>query len=127
MGKLVDQVEALTRGYVRKGGKVNRRQQGARMATFALFCEEAGAGDLGQVGKRHVERYWLAHAHLSPKTLYNHYRALVILWRLSGKNGLPPEPAAPGSTVAIRLSRSTAKPSFVVEDDSITLSRVAQR
>lgn len=96
MGKLVEQVQALVRGYTRKGGKINRRQQAGRMTAFALFCEEAGADHLGQVGKRHVERYWLAHAHLSGSTLYNHHRALVVLWQLAKKPGLPPLPGCDG-------------------------------
>ena len=110
MGRLVEQVQALARGYTRKGGKINRRQQAARMTAFALFCETSGAEDLGQVGKRHVERYWLANGHLAAKTLYNHYRALIMLWRLAGKNGLPPKPNAPNTEMPVQQPRSTAKP-----------------
>lgn len=56
MGKLVMQVQSLIRGYVRKGGKTNRRQQAARMVEFARFCEAEGAVDMGCVGARHVIR-----------------------------------------------------------------------
>lgn len=92
MGKLVDQVQALMRGYSRKGGKIYRRQQVTRMMAFAVHCEALGARDMGQVGGRHVVAYWRALRALSEGTRYNHYRALVVLWELAGKNGLPPEP-----------------------------------
>lgn len=94
MGRLVDQVQKLTRGYVRKGGKDNRRQQAARMIAFAAHCESLGARSIGQVGGRHAIAYWHALRALSDATRYNHYRALVILWQLAGKTGLPPEPHA---------------------------------
>ena len=110
MGQLVEQVQALTRGYIRKGAKNNRRQQAARMTAFAAFCEGEGARDLGQVGRRHVVRYWIAHRHLAPATLYAHHLALKILWQLAGKPGLPPEPFVSGSTMATRKALPTAKP-----------------
>lgn len=116
MGKLVEQVEALARGYVRKGGKTNRKQQAARMMAFATHCEGLGAAEMEQVGANHVISYYRATAALSASTRYNHYRSLVALWKLAGKNGLPPEPAAPGSTMATRLPQSTAKPLLRVED-----------
>ena len=115
MGRLVEQVQALARGYVRKGGKTNRKQQAARMMAFAAHCEGLGAVEMGQVGSNHVLRYYRATAALSASTRYNHYRALVILWRLAGKPGLPPEPAAPGSTMETRLPLTTAKPDRAVD------------
>ncbi len=92
MGKLVMQVQSLIRGYVRKGGKTNRRQQAARMVEFARFCEIEGAADMGCVGARHVIRYWKQRRNLARTTLYNHHRALCVLWVLSRKAGQPPEP-----------------------------------
>lgn len=92
MGKLVMQVQSLIRGYVRKGGKTNRRQQAARMVEFAQFCERQGASDMGCVGARHVIWYWKQHRDRADTTLYNHHRALCLLWVLSGKTGQPPEP-----------------------------------
>ncbi|WP_368639719.1 hypothetical protein ABRZ04_12920 [Castellaniella ginsengisoli] len=92
MGRLVFQVQALVRGYIRKGGKSNRRQQAARMVAFARFCEQQGAADIHGVGARHAIRYWRQHRDLAPATLYNHYRAFCVLWELSGKAGKPPEP-----------------------------------
>ena len=125
MGRLVEQVEALARGYVRKGGKTNRKQQAARMMAFATHCEGLGAAEMGQVGANHVISYYRATAALSASTRYNHYRSLVALWKLAGKNGLPPEPAAPGSTMATRLPQSTAKPSFRAVDAAQAVSREA--
>ncbi len=94
MGRLVFQVQALAQGYVRKGGKTNRRQQAARMVAFARFCELQGATEISGVGARHAIRYWRRHRDLSPATLYNHHRALCVLWELAGKAGKPPAPIA---------------------------------
>lgn len=116
MGRLVEQVEALARGYVRKGGKTNRKQQAARMMAFATHCEGLGAAEMGQVGANHVLSYYRATAALNDSTRYNHFRALCVLWQLAQKPGLPPAPAASGSTVATRLPRPTAKPLFMTED-----------
>lgn len=90
--KILREVELLTREYVRKGGKNNRRQQRARMLAFALFCAEQGQNSLGQIGKAHVISYWKATRHLSDTTRYSHWRALVKLWQLSGKTEQPPTP-----------------------------------
>lgn len=93
--KLIREVQALTHGYVRKGGKDNRRQQRARMISFAEHCAEMGAESLGQVGKRHVISYWKANRALAPRTAYNHWLAIRELWRLAGKPGDPPRPRLP--------------------------------
>lgn len=90
--KIVQEVEQLTRAYVRKGGKDNRRQQRSRMIAFAEHCGLQGQNSLGQVGKAHVISYWKATKHLSDSTRYNHWRALAVLWELSGKPGEPPKP-----------------------------------
>lgn len=95
MGRFVSQVQALAHGYARKGGKDNRRQQVSRMLAFARFCEAEGVSDKGQVGARHVIRYWRHTRHLSGATLYNHHRALCILWDLAGLPGVPPRPLPP--------------------------------
>lgn len=126
MGRLVDQVRTLAHGYRSKGGKRNRVQQTARMTAFAAFCEAQGCSEMGQVGARHVMNYWRAHRHLAPSTLYNHHLALQTLWRLSGKNGLPPSPTATGSEMTTRQARSTAKPNGAV-DESRMASRLAPR
>lgn len=89
---LVLQVERLTDNYVRKGGKDNRKQQRDRMLAFAAHAEASGAQEMGQVGATHVVRYWKAHRDLADTTLYSHWRALVLLWKLSGKTGDPPVP-----------------------------------
>ena len=89
---IIHEVEALTHGYVRKGGKRNRKQQRARMIGFAKFAAMQGANSLGQIGKRHVLEFWKANRDLSPRTLYGHWRAICILWDLAGKPGEPPRP-----------------------------------
>ena len=90
--KLQQQVQELTRAYVRKGGKDNRRQQTARMLAFAAHCEALGAREMGQVGATHVIRYWKSNRDLSDTTLYNHWLAVCELWKLSGKSDQPPRP-----------------------------------
>lgn len=90
--KLFQEVENLSRGYVRKGGKDNRRQQRARMLAFAAFCAAEGAYSLAQIGAGHVIRYWRANQHLSDATRYNHWRAFCVLWSLGGKPTEPPKP-----------------------------------
>lgn len=90
--KILQEVEILSRGYVRKGGKDNRRQQRARMLAFAAFCAGEGAHSLAQVGAAHVIRYWRATQHLSDATRYNHWRAFCVLWTLCSKSTEPPKP-----------------------------------
>lgn len=89
---IIQEVWRLSHSYVRKGGRANRKLQRKRMLAFAEFCAGEGAQSLGQVGDRHVIRYWRATADLSDTTRYNHWLALRILWRLAGK---PKEPPAP--------------------------------
>lgn len=90
--KILQEVELLTRGYVRKGGKRNRRQQRARMQDFAAFCAQQGQNSLGQIGRAHIIAYWRTTKHLSDATRYAHWRALVTLWLLAGKQEQPPKP-----------------------------------
>lgn len=93
--KLERQVEQLARGYVRKGGKDNRRQQLARMLAFAAHAEGLGASEMGQVGGKHVVSYWRtlrASGGLADSTLYSHWLAIRELWSLAGKTGEPPKP-----------------------------------
>ena len=92
--KLLQEVENLSRGYVRKGGKDNRRQQRARMLALADFCVKEGANSLAQIGAGHVIRYWRTTRHLSDATRYNHWRAFCVLWVLCGKSAEPPKPHA---------------------------------
>ena len=90
--KILQEVEILSRGYVRKGGKDNRRQQRSRMLALAAFCVGEGAHSLAQVGAAHVIRYWRVTNHLSDATRYNHWRAFCVLWSLCGKSTEPPKP-----------------------------------
>lgn len=62
------------------------------MLAFAAFARAEGVNSLGQAGKAHVIRYWKLHRHLSDATLYNHWRAISILWQLAEKKGEPPRP-----------------------------------
>ena len=92
MNSLEKEVQQITRLWVQKGGKTNRIQQQRRMLVFAGHAACLGANCLDEVGKRHVIDYWKAHAELSKPTLYNHWRALCILWDLADKPGNPPMP-----------------------------------
>ena len=94
--KLLEEVENLSRGYVRKGGKDNRRQQAARMMAFAAHCEAIGAREMGQIGATHVIRYWKASTGLSDTTRYSHWLAIRELWKLAGKPNEPPRPFTVG-------------------------------
>ena len=96
MGNLVEQVKKLAHAYVKKGGKGNRRQQRARMLSFAAFAEGLGAREIGQVGNRHVITYWKASRALADTTRYSHWLAIRQLWRLAGKVGEPPRPRMAG-------------------------------
>ena len=100
--KLQQQVQELTRGYARKGGKDNRHQQIARMTAFASHCESLGAVQMDQVGGKHVVRYWKAlraSGGLADSTLYSHWLAIRELWRLAGKPGEPPKPFKTEKTI----------------------------
>lgn len=89
---IVQEVRKVSHHYAAKGGSDNRRQQVARMISFVEFARNEGANSLGQVGKNHVVKYWKSHRNLSDATLYNHWRALAILWKLTDKAGEPPKP-----------------------------------
>ncbi|MEH6386393.1 MULTISPECIES: hypothetical protein [Pseudomonas] len=94
MHPLVEATHQITRGYRKKGGKNNRRQQHARMIKFAQFCASEDLNSPQQIGARQVIRYWRTERmmRLADKTLENHHYALVILWELCGKPGTPPKP-----------------------------------
>jgi hypothetical protein len=89
---IIQEVKKLTHPYASKGGTDNRKQQISRMLAFAAFARAEGVNSLGQAGKAHVIRYWKLHRHLSDATLYNHWRAISILWQLAEKKGEPPRP-----------------------------------
>ena len=94
MSQLQTEIRRLVSGYVRRGGKDNRRQQARRMLAFGDFCAQQGSKSLAQVGERHVIRYWRSEVmqQLSDRTRGAHFYALAILWRLAGKAGTPPRP-----------------------------------
>lgn len=83
---IVQEIKILTRDYVRKGGKTNRRQQHKRMLEFGLFCRDnLQAPNLAAVGKRHVVRYYKSIDSFSDTTRLSHYYALKTLFSLAGK------------------------------------------
>jgi hypothetical protein len=111
MNSLEKEIRQLTRLWVQKGGKRNRRQQQRRMLAFAAHASILGANCLAEVGKRHLVAYWRSRENLSRPTLYNHWRALCCLWRLANMRGAPIKPHAltksePSTPSAVRPPRS---------------------
>lgn len=89
---IVQEIKNLTRDYVRKGGKANRRQQHKRMLEFGLFCRDnLQTPNLATVGKRHVVRYYKSIENLSDATRLSHYYAIKTLFLLAGK-AMPVKP-----------------------------------
>ena len=93
MSTLSKQVIGLSRRYVSKGSKENRRRQLRRILLFVEWLETQEPGrDLAQLGKRHIINFWQAHRHLTDKTRYEYWLALCVLWKLMEKPGKPPRP-----------------------------------
>lgn len=89
---ILQEIKNLTRDYVRKGGKINRRQQHKRMLEFGLFCRDnLQTPNLAAVGKRHVVRYYKKIESLSDITRLSHYYAIKTLFLLAGK-AMPVKP-----------------------------------
>ena len=89
---IMQEIKTLTRDYVRKGGKTNRRQQHRRMLEFGLFCRDnLQTPNLDAVGKRHVVSYYKSLKKLSNATRLSHYYALKTLFSLVGK-AMPVKP-----------------------------------
>lgn len=83
---IVQEIKNVTRDYVRKGGKTNRRQQHKRMIEFGLFCRDSlQTPSLAAVGKRHVVRYYKSIENFSDATRLSHYYAIKTLFSLAGK------------------------------------------
>ena len=81
--------------YLRHGGKANRHRQVQLLinALEDIRCHERGVKSAHQVGKAHIHRYFNRHNHLSVRTLYNHYLAFELCWKLLGRVGKPAYPA----------------------------------
>lgn len=62
---LVQEVAKLSQGFVRRGGKRNRRQQQRRMLAFADHAAVGGTKTLANLGEKQVVNYWKDHGHLS--------------------------------------------------------------
>lgn len=83
---VVQEIKNLTRDYVRRGGKTNRRQQHKRMIEFGLFCRDNfQTPNLASVGKRHVVGYYKSIESFSDATRLSHYYALKTLFSLASK------------------------------------------
>lgn len=89
---IMQEIKNLTRDYVRRGGKANRRQQHKRMIEFGLFCRDSlQTPNLAAVGKRHVVSYYKSLKKLSDATRLSHYYAIKTLFLLAGK-AMPVKP-----------------------------------
>lgn len=96
---IVQEIKNLTRDYVRKGGKTNRRQQYNRMLEFGLFCRDnLQTPNLAAVGKRHVVRYYKSIESFSDATRISHYYALKTLFSLASKT-VPVKPSPSSNNV----------------------------
>jgi hypothetical protein len=83
----------LKSGFGRRGGKGNRRLQKQRILVFLSYCMSAwGMKSLGQLGRNHVESFFVSRWDLTAKTKQHYWYALRVLWVLLGKSELPPKP-----------------------------------
>ena len=83
----------LKSGFGRRGGKGNRRLQKQRLSVFVSYCASKwGLKSLGQLGRKHVEQFFVSRWDLSPKTKQHYWYAIRVLWVLLGKVDLPPKP-----------------------------------
>lgn len=83
----------LKSGFGRRGGKGNRRLQKQRIAVFISYCAEKwGLKSLGQLGRKHVENFFVSRWDLSAKTKQHYWYAIRVLWVMLGKAELPPKP-----------------------------------
>jgi hypothetical protein len=83
----------LKSGFGRRGGKGNRKLQKQRLTVFISYCASAwGLKSLGQLGRKHVEQFFVSRWDLTAKTKNHYYYAIRVLWILLGKVELPPKP-----------------------------------
>jgi hypothetical protein len=83
----------LKSGFGRRGGKQNRRLQKQRLSVFVTYCASNWSlKSLGQLGKKHVENFFVSRWDLTAKTKSHYWYALRVLWELLGKAELPPKP-----------------------------------
>lgn len=109
--KLQLEVKELAKSYKRKGGRKNRKQQVAKMLSFAKHAESLGANSMGQVGTKHVISYWKSlqsKRNYKKKTLYFYWLAIQDLWQFVEKVGDPPEPHYPEEAPKKKLSKQQA-------------------
>ena len=101
MARLQLEVEQLTRPWLGKGHKANRRRQRNMMRVFAQFAEGAGAQNTSMLGPRTVISFWKHMRGLgrSYATQMDHWRALRELWALAGIAGEVPAPRCPDASI----------------------------
>lgn len=85
-----DELEYQLKKYAKKGGKVSRRRQAARVRQFVKFCQGLGIRGLDQIGNRHVHA-WYEVDDLAATTLRDRFYAVCLLWALL-ERGTPPQP-----------------------------------
>ena len=107
MPTLADQIRPWSHGYLRHGGKRNRRQQVRRLLAFLNWVEsrERLTG-LDQLGKRQIVNFWKAHRSLSQRTQYGYWLALRELWRWLERSGEPPRPFVPSEPKSNHLEET---------------------
>ncbi len=85
-------VRARADGYLRQGGKTNRRDT-VRVLVRILDEIRAHEGCLpGQIGRRQIVGYYKRQQQLSASTLRRHHAAICLLWDWLGRAGEPPRP-----------------------------------
>lgn len=94
--RCTDKTRALLHGYARKGSKVARRKQIARIEALGDWRRKP----LEQIGKKDIHEYWRAHVALSADTKRDHYYAFKTLWEILGRAGDPPPSPDPGDADA---------------------------
>lgn len=85
-----NEIDYALKRYARKGGKVSRRRQAARVEQFLAFCSSHGVREPNQIGKRHVY-LWFEEGAFAATTIRDKFYAVALLWELLGR-GEPPRP-----------------------------------
>lgn len=89
-------IKSHAHDYTRKGSRTYRRTVVKRMIEIAndIKDHEKGVHLPNQIGRAHIHRYYARQAHLSDRTLQDHYYVIRHLWALTGRTTLPPKPPA---------------------------------
>lgn len=73
-------INVLLKSYSRKGGKCYRKLQISRLLQFAKFAESRGVFEIGQVGEKTFQAFFIENA-LSEKTQRAYKQAFACLKR----------------------------------------------